>query len=126
MNNMRKKDFKYLVGKRYDGMMGRCYRESDRSYKSYGAKGIRVAESWIRDINCFTLWLIEELKNVEITIEEFTKNSRSIQLDRIDPRGHYTPINCRLVSPQANNRNRILNKGKTIVSAEGTIVKFGD
>lgn len=46
-------NFNYLAGKKYDGMLGRCYRETDRSYKNYGARGIRVCSDWIQDINNF-------------------------------------------------------------------------
>jgi hypothetical protein len=122
----RKKDFNYITGKKYDGMMGRCYREGDTAYKNYGAKGIKVCEKWIIDLNNFRQWIVDYLKANNVSEETFVTNSKALQLDRIDPTGHYTPENCRLVGVQANSRNRKKIKNKTIVSAEGTKITFGE
>lgn len=110
--------FKYLASKKYDSMMGRCYRERDPGYKSYGARGIKMCSSWLADINNFRSWFTRQLVLSGISEEHFVKNSRSVQLDRIDPDGHYSPENCRLVSPQQNTRNRggVVRK---IISSEG-------
>jgi len=119
MTAPKKKHFGYVSLKKYDGMMGRCYREKDASYSNYGARGIRVAKEWILDINNFRSWLLLELDRLEINVEEFINNSSQYQLDRIDRSGHYTPNNCRLVSPQVNGRNRNSRKLDIIISAEG-------
>ena len=124
MCRIRKKDFNYCSSKKYDGMMGRCYRESDRSYKHYGGRGIKICSEWIEDIDNFRDWLKKELFEQEITAEEFIKNSKVYQLDRKDTDGHYTPANCRISSPQKNNRNRRSTAGKKIVSAEGKEYTF--
>ncbi len=121
----KKKDFNYTVGKRYDSMMGRCYRETDPSYKNYGGKGIRVTSEWIKDINAFKDWFAGQVVyQLGLTAEEFYEQKNNFHLDRIDPTGHYTPKNCRLVSPQKNVRNRKCTKGKTITSAEGEVYEF--
>lgn len=118
----KKKDFNHITSKKYDGMMGRCYRPSDRSYKNYGDKGIRVSSEWIKDINAFRLWILSELNRVGLTVEEFVKNSKTIQLDRINVLGHYTPTNCRLVSQLTNSRNKKIRANLVIVSAEGETI----
>lgn len=123
---MKKKDFIYYSGKKYDGMMGRCYRTSDKSYKTYGSQGIRVCSEWIRNIESYRLWLLAELKKENISVEQFVKDASKMQVDRIDPKGHYTPENCRLSSPQLNMRNRSVSKGKLITSAEGETFTFGE
>lgn len=115
----RTKDFNYFSGKKYDGMMGRCYREKNKSYKSHGSRGIKVCKDWILDINKFRAWMISELDNLGISIEDFVLNKNRLQLDRIDVDGHYTPLNCRLVSPQKNARNKRTKVVKTIITAEG-------
>lgn len=120
----RKKNFKYYTSKKYDGMMGRCYRESDRSYKTYGGRGIRVSSEWIRDINAFRVWMYEELTRIGVSIQEFEENSAKYQLDRIDIDGHYTAKNCRIINPQGNTRNRRCTVLKTITSAEGEEIKI--
>lgn len=120
------KDFNFVSGRKYDGMMGRCYRPKDISFKSYGKVGIRVCEAWIKNIESFRMWLRCHLMNVGIKEEDFIKNSKSYQLDRIEPIGHYTPDNCRITKPQLNSRNKKQSKGRTIISAEGTEIKFGE
>lgn len=114
----RKKTFNYYSGKRYDGMMARCYRESDTSYKYYGKIGIRVCSDWITNIDGFRTWLLLELSKEGIEIEEFVENSKKYQIDRRDSEGHYTPENCRILSPQDNSRNKS-KPLKIIESAEG-------
>lgn len=122
----RAKTLIYVTGKKYDGMMSRCYREKDPSYKNYGAKNIRVCKEWITSIESFRTWITAELATGGVDESDFINNSNKYQLDRIDPKGHYTPENCRLVDPQANVRNRFLTKGKQIISAEGDIITFGE
>lgn len=118
---MRKKrtDFKYYSNKKYDGMMGRCYRVGNKSYANYGGRGIRVHGPWIKDIEVFRGWLIAELHRINASVEEFCTNSRKYTLDRIDVNGHYSPSNCRLVSQQENSRNRRCSNKQVIKSAEG-------
>lgn len=123
---IKKKNFNYYCGKKYDGMMGRCYRPSDRSYPKYGAAGIKVCSLWAKDINEFRCWLVKELNVLDISTSEFVENSKKYQLDRINPNGDYSPDNCRIVNAQTNVRNRQLTKGKQIISSEGEIIVFGD
>jgi hypothetical protein len=113
------KDFKYVSGKKYDGMMGRCYRPTDGSYANYGGRGICIAKDWILDIQNFRKWLVAELLDKNISIEDFVANSTQYQLDRINVDSHYTPSNCRIVSQQVNMRNRRTRKVNIIKTAEG-------
>lgn len=122
MSKPKEKNFSYVSLKKYDGMMGRCYRPTDTSYSNYGAKGIRVAKEWIINIEQFRAWLLEELSRMDISVEQFINNSSKYQLDRIARDGHYSPTNCRLVSPQVNMRNRWSCKMNTIISAEGETI----
>lgn len=116
------KGFNHVTGKKYDGMMGRCYRESDASYKNYGLKGIRVCTAWVQNIENFREWVKKELDKYNLTIDEFVSKSSYYQLDRIDHKGHYTPDNCRIVTIQENSRNKQNGKRK-YETAEGTIVE---
>ena len=121
---MKRKDFNYLSGKKYDGMLGRCYRESDRSYSTYGARGIKVCSEWLRDINVFRAWLLRELNILNISLEDFILNSKKYQLERLDPDNHYIPSNCTITSPQKNTRNRRGIRNKVLISAEGDRICF--
>lgn len=117
----RKKTIKSVIGKRYDSMMGRCYRSTERGYSHYGGKGIRVCEAWLMDIDTFREWFIEALP---VSVEEFMSNTRKYQIDRIDSTGHYTPDNCRIVTAQVNTRNRTVGVVNQVISAEGTVVNL--
>ena len=114
----KKKDLKYYLNKKYDNMMGRCYRKTDLSYKNYGEKGIKVCKEWIIDINNFRQWFMSELNKNGISETEFLNKTNYYQLDRHDVTGHYTPKNCRIVNPQLNSRNKKHFKD-LIISAEG-------
>ena len=118
------KDFGYYSGKKYDGMMGRCYRTTDRSYKHYGELGVKVAAKWIKDINEFRAWLLAELERIGVSVEVFCATPGNYQLDRIDPNGHYTPQNCRIVNRQTNSRNQRHIRNKVVESAEGEEICF--
>lgn len=107
------------LGKKYDAMMGRCYRPTDTSYKAYGLKGIRVCSEWIKNIDSFRKWAKEELSRKGISEEYFLANTVKCILDRKDPLGHYTPDNCTFVGSQESSRNVSSRKKTVIVSAEG-------
>jgi hypothetical protein len=115
------KHFGYISGKKYDSMMGRCYRVKDPSYIRYGRRGIAICSAWIKDINQFRFWLLLELERIGLPVEKFVAESKHYELDRINSDGHYTPSNCRIVSTQQNSRNR---KGclRTFRSAEGEVI----
>lgn len=122
MTKPKNKTFEYVSLKKYDGMMGRCYRKNDHSYKRYGERGIKVAAAWLQDIMSFRSWLANYLVQNNIDMIDFITNSNKYQLDRIDSNGHYTPENCRLSTPQQNIRNRDATGVKLYESAEGLIV----
>lgn len=117
MSNTRS-GFGYISGRKYDGMMGRCYRTSDGSYPNYGGRGIRICSAWIKDIESFRNWIRSELYKMNVTEDEFSQSPRTYSLDRINVNGHYTPDNCRLSSTQVQGRNRRRSK-LTVISAEG-------
>lgn len=123
MTKPRNKDFNYICGKKYDGMMGRCYRESDKAFPRYGGRGIRVSSEWIRNIDTFRSWVREALFSADISEETFVNKSSEIQLDRIDSDGPYSASNCRLASPQQNARNK-KNVKRIVVSAEGEEIEL--
>lgn len=75
-----------------------CYevtmKESDSMYFRYRDRGIRMHKRWYLDVNEFARWAVK------------SGWKKGLQLDRIDNDGHYTPKNCRFVSPRENSNNR--------------------
>ena len=116
---MRKKDWNSITGKRYDAMMARCYRPKNAAHKRYAELDIRVTSDWVKDINSFRTWCEDQLVVLGITKQDVIDNPKKFSLDRIDPRGHYTPENCRFVDQQTQSRNKVNRRVLKVISAEG-------
>lgn len=84
---------KSIVGIRQN-MISRCYRENTKSYKDYGARGIRICDEWLNNHDAFEKWCFENGWR------------KGLEIDRIDNDGDYTPSNCRFVTKQENCNNR--------------------
>lgn len=73
-------------------MKRRCYDIKNNRYNSYGAKGIKICEEWLKDIWTFIDWGIK------------TGWKKGMTIDRIDPKGHYEPNNCQWLSVSENSK----------------------
>lgn len=95
----------------YNNMKQRCNNPKNVWYKNYGARGIKICDSWQNDFMSFYNWSINNGYSDELSI------------DRIDVNGNYEPNNCRWVTKlvQQNNmrRNKLITyKNKTHTVAE--------
>lgn len=70
----------------FKGMVCRCYTETNRDYRWYGAKGIKIYDEWMRNPTLFEEWAINNGYSDNLTI------------DRINPSKDYCPDNCRWIS----------------------------
>lgn len=70
----------------FKGMVRRCYTETNRDYRWYGAKGIKIYDEWMRNPTLFEEWAINNGYSDNLTI------------DRINPSKDYCPDNCRWIS----------------------------
>jgi hypothetical protein len=82
----------------WGGMKARCYSANHAMSRHYGARGIRVCDEWLNNVDAFITWSISN------------GWSRGLQLDRVDNDGDYSPSNCRYVSGSANVRNSSATK----------------
>jgi hypothetical protein len=74
-------------------MRERCNSEKHKSYKNYGAKGIKVCEEWENSFLSFYNFSISNGYKEGLTI------------DRINSKLGYYPENCRFVTVKEQNRN---------------------
>ena len=87
-------------------MKERCFCESSKAYKRYGARGITVCDEWKNSFESFMEWSYSHGYEYGLSI------------DRIDNSKGYSPDNCRWVKweEQAGNRTnniKITFNGKT-------------
>jgi hypothetical protein len=81
----------------WTGMNRRCSRPNNKSYKDYGARGIRVHPPWQDSFALFREWVLANIGD---------RPSASYSLDRVDNDGHYEPGNLRWATRSEQRRNR--------------------
>lgn len=95
----------------YQGMIKRCEKPSEKSYKDYGARGIAMCAEWRQDPLAFFRWALANGYKSGLTI------------DRIDNNGNYEPGNCRWadrITQGSNKRNnrRFEYRGESLTLAQ--------
>lgn len=77
----------------WKNMKQRCYNPKNKSYKYYGARGIKIHKDWLNNPKAFVDWAI---------INGYNKG---LEIDRINNNGDYEPNNCRFVTHLINMNN---------------------
>jgi hypothetical protein len=77
------------------GMKIRCYLQNSSEYFRYGAIGIKVCDRWLNSFENF--------------LEDMGERPDGLSLDRIDPKGDYTPENCRWADNVTQSYNQKLS-----------------
>lgn len=78
----------------FKDMKRRCYNPNDKSYRWYGAKGIKICDEWLNNPKSFENWALDNGYNDNLTI------------DRKKEDGDYCPENCQWVLPVDNSRHK--------------------
>lgn len=89
----------------------RCYEKQNASYKSYGAKGVKMHKPWINDAKAF----------IDYVGQPPTDDH---SLDRIDNTKGYFPGNLRWATPFEQASNKTSNRRVTYQGAEYTIAQL--
>lgn len=80
-------------------MVARCQNPKNNSYKTYGAKGIKVCEEWLGEkgfINFYNWAMQNGFKD-------------GLSIDRIDNNKGYSPDNCRWATTEQQSLNKKTN-----------------
>lgn len=94
----------------WKSMKGRCNNPTDKSYKNYGGRGIKVCKIWQDDFKAFYDWSFSNGYK-----EETGENKLNVlTIDRIDNDADYCPKNCRWIT----NAQQAKNKQNTLSSSE--------
>jgi hypothetical protein len=83
---------KHPLYERWRSMKKRCEQPDHRSYRFYGEKGTKVCDRW-QDFYTFE-------EDVSLFYED------GLVLDRINPKGDYSPENCRWINSTENVRRQ--------------------
>ena len=76
----------------FSGMKQRCYNPNEKSYRWYGAKGIKICDEWMDNPKLFEDWSFANGYSDGLTI------------DRIDENKDYCPENCRWITQIDNSK----------------------
>lgn len=94
------------------GMKERCHNPNLRSWKYYGAKGVKICQRWLGSFSNF----LEDMG---------TKPTPGHSLDRWPKRnGNYEPGNCRWATDEQQNNNKADNRIITIKGESKTIAQW--
>ena len=97
----------------WNGMKNRCRNKNIKSYKTYGARGIRVCDEW-QNFEAFRDWALSNSYQDDLTIE------------RKDNNGNYEPGNCTWIPFEQQARNKTNNRYVTYNGETKVLVEWAE
>jgi len=85
----------------FTGMRSRCYNKKHQAYPSYGGRGIKISDEWLKDPRKFVEWAINNGWR------------QGLQVDREDNNKDYSSSNCRIVTKLVQQSNKNSNHNIT-------------
>ena len=76
-------------------MKGRCYVKTDKAFRNYGKRGIKVCDKWKNSYKNF--------------LQDMGRCPDGYSLERINVNGDYTPENCEWIPMKDQSRNTRVN-----------------
>lgn len=98
----------------FKGIIQRCHNKKSPAYVYYGNKGVDICKEWENNFSTFKEWAEKNGYTDEKSI------------DRIDPNGNYEPNNCRWVSMQKQQNNKLNSAFITINEEKLTIAEWAE
>ena len=94
-------------------MKERCFNRNNKSYSSYGERGIKVVNEWL-EFNNFYIWANNN------------GYKEGLSIDRIDVNGDYSPNNCRFITMKEQQSNKRNNRYITINNITKTVSQWAE
>jgi len=100
---------KHFLYNRWRSMISRCYSETDKDYKNYGAKGIYVSDEW----HCFETYVKDVVKIIGYNEEKVKSKELNLDKDILSDSDNkcYSLETCKWVTASDNVKaqtNRII------------------
>jgi hypothetical protein len=96
----------------WGGMIKRCEDENCRSFRTYGARGIAVCDSWRHNFIAFRDWALANGYREDLTIE------------RKDNDAGYSPENCEWIPHGQQTNNRTISRWITAFGETRTLADW--
>lgn len=92
------------ISRIFSMMKKRCYNQNEKSYRWYGAKGVKICDEWLYNPISFVDWSLSNGYEEHLTI------------DRIDAKKDYCPENCQWITLEDNSRK---DKKSNLITVNG-------
>lgn len=91
-------------------MLARCYNPNTRPWPWYGGRGICVCDLWRHSYEEF--------------LRDMGERPSGMEIDRVDPDGNYSPLNCRWANADTQGANKVKRATLSLHGRTQTVVQW--